>query len=56
MRGFDGAARGVTHNGMTHPSRPWIAAFCALLSAPGSILVWPHNRRVITENENRLPA
>jgi len=34
----------------------WIAAFCVLLNAPGFILVWAHNRRVITENEDRLPA
>lgn len=37
-------------------SWPWIAAFCALLIAPGFILVWAHNRRVITEVENGLSA
>ncbi|RYV52049.1 hypothetical protein [Pengzhenrongella frigida] len=37
-------------------SWPWIAAFCTLLIAPGFILVWAHNRRVIADVENGLPA
>ena len=37
-------------------SWPWIAAFCVLLLAPGFILVWAHNRRVIATVDNGLPA